>query len=148
MASYSLPSLFSANGRRSPLFLPNKSPKTLRLIKVHTFQDEGRSTRKDNNIVDKNLDVLKERMEMVKVKERLESCCRCEIGWNYYRHQNEEQHDDVIMNSHRRNKTLISDLIQIMGLVCGTVGSTCLSGTLLLCLLSLVVHFHSILSFH
>ncbi|KAI9085614.1 hypothetical protein K1719_032457 [Acacia pycnantha] len=148
-SNYSLPSsLFSANGRRSPFFLPSKSPKTLRLITVvHSFQDEGRSTSKNNNMVDENLSVLKKRMEMVKVKERLERCCRCEIGWNYdqINEEDEQQHHDIIS---KNNQTLMSDLIQIIGLVCGTVGSTCLSGTLLLCLFSLLAHHHSLFSFN
>lgn len=83
---------------------------------------------------------------MVKVKERLERCCNCEIGWNYYQ-INDEQRDQDIFNI-GRNQTFISDLIQIFGLVCGTVGSTCLSGSLLLYLISLIVHHHSLLSFH
>ncbi|XP_054790137.1 uncharacterized protein LOC129295625 [Prosopis cineraria] len=130
MASYSLPSFFSANGRRAPLFLPNKPPKTLSLIRVHSFQDEGRYT-----IVDENMSVLKERMEVVKVKEKLERCCRCENGWNYHHHHNYKQNLNLGYDSY-------------YWLVFGTVGSTCLSGTLLLCLLSLFVHLHSFLPFN
>lgn len=85
----------------------------------------GRST----NMVDGNLNVLKERIKMVKVKERLERCCKCQHGWNY----------NVPLNSnHKRNKAC--NFIELMGLVCGTLGLTCFGGTLFLCLVSLLVH--------
>ncbi|KAK2652365.1 hypothetical protein Ddye_012221, partial [Dipteronia dyeriana] len=40
--------------------------------------------RLNNGIVDANLSILRERMDEVKMKERLERCCRSsENGWNY-----------------------------------------------------------------
>lgn len=87
----------------------------------------GRST----NIVDANLKFLKERVEMVKVKERLERCCKCQNGWNYVSVSND--------NKRKRNKEL-SSFIELTSLVCGTLSLTCFGGTLFLCLVSLLVH--------
>lgn len=122
----SLPSFFSVKPRGSYLKGCNIR-RGLQVIKVQNYQDEGRST----NMVDANLNVLKERMEMVKVKERLERCCKCQHGWNY----------DTVSNHYKikRSKELCS-LIEMIGLVCGTLGFTCFGGTLLLCLVSLLVH--------
>ncbi|KAK7295750.1 hypothetical protein RJT34_18662 [Clitoria ternatea] len=119
MATNSLPSFFSLNAQ-------NRG--RLRLIKVQSYhQDEGRST----NMVDANLNVLKKRIEMVKVNERLERCCKCQHGWNYVPISNNLKT--------KPNKELFS-LIELAGLVCGTLGLTCFGGTLFLCLVSLLVH--------
>lgn len=89
----------------------------------------GRST----DIVDANLNVLKERIEMVKVKERFERCCKCQHGWNYV---------PLSINDHtktKRDKELRS-FIQLIGLVFGTIGLTSFAGTFFLCLVSLLAH--------
>ena len=96
---------------------------------INDHQSTGRST---NNMVDANLNVLKERIEMVKVKERLERCCKCQQGWNYHPVSND--HHKI-----KRSKELYS-LIELTCLVCGTIGFTCFGGTLFLCLVSLLVH--------
>lgn len=81
-------------------------------------------------MVDANMNVLRGRMEMVKVKERLERCCKCQHGWNY-----------VQVSDHKTKKNKeFSSLIELAGLVCGTFGLTCFGGTLCLCLVSLLVH--------
>lgn len=95
--------------------------------------------------IDANLNVLKERMEMVKVKEQLERCCRStQNGWNYINiNNNYELYDhQLLMQMKRRtkHKDLLSNLVDLSLLVCGTLGFTCLSGTLFLCLLSLIFH--------
>ncbi|XP_058740039.1 uncharacterized protein LOC131626941 [Vicia villosa] len=102
----------------------------MQVIKVQNYhQDEGRST----DMVDANLIVLKERIEMVKVKERLERCCKSQHGWNYV---------PLSINDHRKNKRdkELRSLIELIGLVCGTIGFTSFVGTLFLCLVSLLVH--------
>ncbi|RVW83509.1 hypothetical protein CK203_064935 [Vitis vinifera] len=48
-------------------------------VRAQSYRDEGRSS----NMVDANLRVLKERIDVVRMKERLERCCRHEYGWNY-----------------------------------------------------------------
>lgn len=85
-----------------------------------------------NNIVDANLSVLRERIEGVKIKERLERCCKRERGWNYAPGYNYKL----------KKKMKLAQLVDLVGLVCGTIGWTCLSGTIFLCLFSLVVHLN------
>ncbi|XP_061338310.1 uncharacterized protein LOC133285151 [Gastrolobium bilobum] len=120
-----MPSFISVKGRGSYLKGCNIR-RGLQVIKCQNYQDEGRSI----DMVDENLKVLKERIEMVKVKERLERCCKCQQGWNY---------GPVSDHKTKRNKDL-SSLIELTGLVCGTLGFTCFGGTLLLCLVSMLVH--------
>ncbi|XP_019455289.1 PREDICTED: uncharacterized protein LOC109356421 [Lupinus angustifolius] len=99
------------------------------IIKVQNYQDEGRST----NIVDANLNVLKERVKMVKVKEQLEKCCNYQHGWNY----------NYVPGSNNYKIKIIKEfcgLIELTCLVFGTLGFTCFGGTLLVCLVSLLVH--------
>ena len=81
-------------------------------------------------MVDSNLRVLRERIEQVQMKERLERCCRKEHGWNYAPGYNYKLKRD----------TQISDFFGLVSLATGTVGLTLLSGTLGLYLVSLVVH--------
>ncbi|CAK8542673.1 unnamed protein product [Lathyrus sativus] len=102
----------------------------MQVIKVQNYhQEEGRST----DMVDGNLNVLKERIEMVKVKERLERCCKSQHGWNYI---------PLSMSDHQKDKRdrELRSLIELIGLVCGTIGFTSFLGTLFLCLVSLIVH--------
>ncbi|PKI68425.1 hypothetical protein CRG98_011222 [Punica granatum] len=35
------------------------------------------------NTVDANMSLLRKRIDEVRMKERLERCCRSELGWNY-----------------------------------------------------------------
>lgn len=82
------------------------------------------------SIVDANLSVLRERIEEVVMKERLERCCRCEYGWNYasgYDHKLKKHKD-------------LKEFFELAGLIGGTIGFTCLGGTLFLCLVSVLVH--------
>ncbi|KAI4346947.1 hypothetical protein L6164_007809 [Bauhinia variegata] len=122
----SLPSFSNVNSRCSYPKWSNRR-QVLKVIKFQSFQEEGRST----NIVDANLNALKERIEMVKVKERLERCCRCQHGWNYA---------PVYNHKLKRSSKELSKLVELSFLVCGTIGFTCVSGTFLLCLVSLLVH--------
>ncbi|KAG4922947.1 hypothetical protein AAZX31_18G273600 [Glycine max] len=128
MAAASLPSFFSVQARGPYLkFKRSNIRRGPQIIKVQNYQDEGRSTN-----IDANLNVLKKRIEMVRVKERLERCCKSQHGWNY-----------VPVSDHRitkgSNKEEFS-LIEFTGLVCGTLGLTCFGGTLFIYLVSLVVH--------
>ncbi|KAE9595185.1 hypothetical protein Lal_00009295 [Lupinus albus] len=101
------------------------------IIKVQNYQDEGRFI----NIVDANLNVLKERVDMVKVKvkEKLERCGKCQHGWNY---------NYVPISNHYKIKIIkeFCGLIELTCLVCGTLGFTCLGGTLLVYLVSFLVY--------
>ena len=84
-------------------------------------------------MVDANLRVLKERMNMVRVKERLERSRRHDqYGWNY-----------AAVNDCKLRKDTddqISHLFEVVGLVGGFVSLTLFSGTVGLCLVSLLVH--------
>ncbi|KAK2415250.1 hypothetical protein P8452_60493 [Trifolium repens] len=102
----------------------------MQVIKVQNYQDEGRFT----NMVDANLNVLKERIEMVKVKEKFERCCKCQQGWNYV--------PLSINNDYQKNKRNreLKSFIEFIGLVCGTIGVTSFAGTLFIYLVSLLVH--------
>ncbi|KAL6324797.1 hypothetical protein AAG906_018324 [Vitis piasezkii] len=71
----SAPPAFSTVIRPS---LKHNSHRRLR-VRAQSFRDEGRQS----NMVDASLSVLRERIEQVQIKERLERCCRREHGWNY-----------------------------------------------------------------
>ncbi|XP_014497612.1 uncharacterized protein LOC106759120 [Vigna radiata var. radiata] len=115
----SLSSFFFVQPRR-----PYPKRSNTRLIKVQNYQDEERWTS-----VDGDLNVLKKRIEMVRVKERLERCCRSQHGWNYVSLYNDKV---------RGNKEF--NVIEFGGLVCGSLGLTFFAGTFFICLLSLIVH--------
>jgi hypothetical protein len=83
-------------------------------------------TGRPSNNVDANLSVLREKIEVIKMKERLERCCKCENGWNYV-----GGYDYKL----KRNKEM-SHFFELVGLICGTLGFTFLSGTVCLCLVS------------
>ncbi|XP_015962988.1 uncharacterized protein LOC107486929 [Arachis duranensis] len=107
--------------------------RNLRVIKVQKYHEEGSST----NMVDANLKVLKERIEMVKVKEKLERSCKCQQGWNYYQVSDDNYLCQKIKGNNNKE---LHNLIELTCLVCGTIGSTCFGGTLLLYLVSLLLH--------
>ncbi|KOM28540.1 hypothetical protein LR48_Vigan549s009500 [Vigna angularis] len=96
----SLSSFFFVQPRR-----PYPKRSNTRLIKVQNYQDEERWTS-----VDGDLNVLKKRIEMVRVKERLERCCRSQHGWNYV-----PLYNDKI----RGNKEF--NVIEFVGLVCSPI---------------------------
>ncbi|KAL4018268.1 hypothetical protein IC575_021859 [Cucumis melo] len=100
-------------------------------IRAQCFRDDqGRF----NKMVDSNLGVLRERIEEVKTREKLERCLSCKhnYGWNYvasydYKLQKDKQ---------------FSEFLQILFLITASLGFTFLSGTFSLCLLSFLLHFH------
>ena len=81
-------------------------------------------------MVDANLRVLKERIEQVRNKERLERCCTSEQGWNY----------TPVYSSHYKKQDVLSQCYDLIGLVFGTAGLAVLFGTLVLCMFSLLLH--------
>lgn len=92
-------------------------------------------TGRSRSIVDANLRVLKERIEEVRIKERLERCCSTseKYGWNYAPH---------CYNYKHKREASLSNYIQLLGWVGGTSGLVILSGTAILSLVSLIVHFN------
>ncbi|KAL9343916.1 hypothetical protein Peur_064347 [Populus x canadensis] len=97
-------------------------------VRAQRFRDEGKSS----NNVDANLGVLRERIEEVKIRERLERGCRCEYGWNHEPGYNYKLKKEVGLHDHH--------FVDLAGLVCGTIGFTFIAGALILSLVSLFVH--------
>lgn len=89
-------------------------------------------TGRSNNIVDANLGVLRGRIEEVRIKERLERCYRCKYGWNYAPGYNYKLKKDINL----------SEFFELVGFIGVTFGVTCLSGTVILSLISIVVHLN------
>ncbi|XAR71393.1 hypothetical protein NMG60_11028628 [Bertholletia excelsa] len=113
-----------------PAVMPSRNrPKPFLQVRAQSCRDEGRS----NNFVDANLRVLRERIEELRTKERLERCYRSAIGWNYA-----PGYDYKRKSSERK-----SQLLELFGLACGTFGLTIGSCSLCLCLVSLLVHHMS-----
>ncbi|XP_050229956.1 uncharacterized protein LOC126679062 [Mercurialis annua] len=105
------------------------NPRRIVRVRAQSFRDEGRSS---IDIVEENLSVLKERIQEVKVKEKLERCCRCEHGWNYaagYNYKIKKQAD-------------LSQFLDLLRLIFGAFGFSCVSGTFVLCIVSLIVHLN------
>ncbi|VVA28516.1 Hypothetical predicted protein [Prunus dulcis] len=87
---------------------------------------------RSRNIVDANLSVLREKIEVIKMRERLEKCCNNkhqQYGWNYA----------AGYNYKLRRAREVSTFFELMRLVCVTVGATCFTATLCLVLVSLVL---------
>ncbi|KAL7221590.1 hypothetical protein ACSBR1_023530 [Camellia fascicularis] len=95
-------------------------------FRAQSCRDEGRSS----NIVDANLRVLRERIEEVRMKERLERCCTSENGWNYA----------PCYESKTKSSSESSHFFELFGLFTVNFGLTIVTATLCLCLVSLLVH--------
>ncbi|CAA2958792.1 uncharacterized protein LOC111397708 [Olea europaea var. sylvestris] len=123
MASSSTTSFCSAT-------LPYKKPRFHRFLQVRSqsYGEEGKS----RDIVDVNLCILRERIQEIRVKERLENCCVAKQGWNYAH----------AYNYKRKIDAQFSLFLQIIGIVCGTFSLVLACCTLCLCLFSLLVHLH------
>ncbi|KAI3451805.1 hypothetical protein Pfo_008470 [Paulownia fortunei] len=97
-------------------------------VRAQSYRDEGRSS----NMVDANLHLLRERIEEVKNKERLERCCVAEPGWNYAPVQSFKA---------KRGEELLQ-FLELVGMAGGTFGLTILSCSFCLCIASLLVHLN------
>ncbi|KAK3036516.1 hypothetical protein RJ639_030957 [Escallonia herrerae] len=97
-------------------------------VKAQSFRDEGKSC----NMVDENLILLRQRVEQVRIKERLERCCTSQHGWNY----------TTAYNYKHKREAVLSQYFELIGLVGGTAGLAIVNGTMLLCLVSLFVHLN------
>ncbi|KAL2241428.1 uncharacterized protein LOC110013189 [Sesamum indicum] len=97
-------------------------------LRAHYYENEGRS----RNMVDANLRVLRERIEDIKNRERLERCCVAEPGWNYT-----PIHNNYIKPKRDR---ISRRFLQLMLEVGGTLGFTVLSCSFCLYAISLLLH--------
>lgn len=79
------------------------------------------------------MSTLTQRIEELRMHERLQRYCRGGVGWNYPHY-----YDTKLKRNGR-----VSESLEIAGLVVGTIGFTFLTGTLCLCLVSLVIHLAS-----
>ncbi|KAH7533898.1 hypothetical protein FEM48_Zijuj04G0180400 [Ziziphus jujuba var. spinosa] len=131
MAS-SLPCFCAAIKLKSSLKL-NKTYGSVQ-ARAQSFRDEERYS---SNMVDENMKILRERMEVVRKKEKLERCCRGQVGWNY-----SKCYDYKV----KRDKQLVK-MVEVAGVIGGSLGFTFFTGILFLCLVSLLVHFNQIISF-
>ncbi|MCD7456403.1 hypothetical protein HAX54_031635 [Datura stramonium] len=101
-------------------------------IRAHNYRDEGKS----RHVVDENLQVLRERIEEVKMKERLEKCFVCDKqGWNYTA-------TTAALYLKKKRKKQLDQFIELLWVVGGTIGFTFLGCTLCLYLTSLLIHFN------
>ncbi|XP_060194923.1 uncharacterized protein LOC132624113 [Lycium barbarum] len=103
-------------------------------VRAQSYEDEGKS----RHVVDANLQVLKQRIEEVKIKERMERCLTCKQGWNYTATNASLYYDK---KSKKEYLDYISQCAELLGMVGGTIGFTILCCTLCLCLTSLLIHF-------
>ncbi|XP_055805826.1 uncharacterized protein LOC129874553 [Solanum dulcamara] len=108
--------------------IPQKLPK----IRAQSYRDEGKSSK---HVVDANLQVLKERIEEVKMKERLEKCLVCEQGWNYTPTNAKLYYD-------KKHKKQMDEFVELFWMVGGTIGFTILGCTLCLYLTSLLIRLN------
>ncbi|XP_031390270.1 uncharacterized protein LOC116202796 [Punica granatum] len=95
-------------------------------VKAQSFREEESS----RNTVDANMSLLRKRIDEVRMKERLERCCRSELGWNYAAEYNPKL---------RRDKAA-TELFELVSLSFGTIAFTLISCTAFLCLASLLAH--------
>lgn len=95
---------------------------------------------KSRHVVDANLQVLKERMEEVKMKERLERCLACEQGWNYTATTNTASL--YLQKKRKKELDYISQCVELFCMVGGTIGFTILGCSLCLYLTSLLIHLN------
>lgn len=102
------------------------------VFRLYTFA--GRYSNSSKNMVDGNMKVLTERLEVVKMKEKLERCCRCQLGWNY------APNYDYKLKRDRE----FTGMVEVVGVIGGTFVFTFFTGTVCLCLVSLFLHFNQI----
>ncbi|RXH90545.1 uncharacterized protein LOC126634115 [Malus sylvestris] len=129
-ASSSLPSLCNLVQPSTIKIRCSTRLRRIMQVRAQSLDEEGRS----RNIVDANLSVLREKMEVVKMRERLEKyCCkRQQNGWNY----------SPGYNYKLRRARDVSTFFELIRLVGVTLGFTCFSATFLLVLVSILVHLN------
>ncbi|CAK9141300.1 unnamed protein product [Ilex paraguariensis] len=126
MASSSLPSFCSL----SKPFCKSKAQKYPR-VRSESFRNEGNSA----NIVDANLSVLRERIEQVRKKERIDTRrCIPQNGWTYKPVYDHDKH---------KRDSLLSESIKLVGYVGSAFGLVFLSGSLCVFIVSFAVHLHT-----
>lgn len=99
--------------------------------------------RSGKQIDDANLQVLRERVEVIRVKESLE---RLLFVDHHYQIQKQKLLDEAgwtnVEGYRHQKKRKQSSFLELLTVVCGTFGFTIASGTLCLCLASILVHLN------
>ncbi|KAI3785227.1 hypothetical protein L1987_44342 [Smallanthus sonchifolius] len=116
----SVPSL--ARATVLPLHKEHKARARLH-VRAQSLRDEGRL----RNLVDSNMKLLKDRIEVMRAKERLERNHRPD-GWDY--------ESKYIQKRPRKQP----EYLQTIALICGASSLSILIGTILLCIFSIIVH--------
>ncbi|KAK1433217.1 hypothetical protein QVD17_10126 [Tagetes erecta] len=93
-------------------------------VRAQGLRDEGRS----NNSVDSNMKLLKDRIEVMRAKERLERSHNKPCGW-----------DQASQYVHKRPEKQ-PEYLQTLALVFGMSSLPIFIGTVLLCIISIIVH--------
>ncbi|KAI3726434.1 hypothetical protein L1987_66231 [Smallanthus sonchifolius] len=91
-------------------------------IRAQSLGDKGRS----RNLVDSSMKILKDRIEVIRTKERLERRSRPH-GWDY---------DSNYISRHRKQP----EYTKTLALICGTSSLSVLTGTALLYIFSVIAH--------
>ncbi|CAN4083152.1 unnamed protein product [Withania somnifera] len=121
----------SSSAVHFPARIMSSSKYKIPQIRAQSHRDEGKS----RHVVDANLKVLRERIEEVKMKERLEKCLVCEQGWNYTA-------TSANVYLEKKQKKKLDEFVEVMWMVGGTIGFTMLGCTLCLYLISLIIHLN------
>ncbi|XP_060185629.1 uncharacterized protein LOC132615090 [Lycium barbarum] len=101
------------------------------IIMSRNFHGEGNSA---YNIVDSNLNALRQRIEVLRKKEKLiNTIYKREIGWNYI-----WEYEDK-----RKKHSLVLELVELAGLAGSNILIVFIIGSLCMLLLSLILHMHS-----
>ncbi|KAF7847894.1 hypothetical protein BT93_L2477 [Corymbia citriodora subsp. variegata] len=100
-------------------------------VRAQRFREEGRSS--SSNLVDANLSILTKRINESKMKEKLERCCRSELGWN-------SATSGCYSIPKRRKHTERPEFFELLLLVCRNIGLTNIACAFFLCLASIFIH--------
>ncbi|KAJ0961904.1 hypothetical protein J5N97_029732 [Dioscorea zingiberensis] len=100
------------------------------LARAKSSSDEGKSS---VSIVDGNMGMLKERVAMIKLRERLRRGSRGSHGWNYMKSYES-------CESEIKRDVKFKEFVEVVELVFGNIGLTIVGCTILLCFVSFLVH--------
>ncbi|KAI3785226.1 hypothetical protein L1987_44341 [Smallanthus sonchifolius] len=93
-------------------------------IRAQSLGDQGRSS----NLVDSSMKILKDRIEVIRTKERLERRSK-PYGWDY---------DSNYISKHKKQP----EYTNTPALICGTLSLSVLTGTALLHIFSVIAHLN------
>nr|GMD68226.1 Increased rDNA silencing protein [Ipomoea batatas] len=120
-----IPSFLSSNGLSRA-----KAHAAYPQVISRSFRDEDRSFKG----VEANLSILRQRIEVIGSKEKLERCYKFQQqGWNYISEYNEK---------HKRDK-MVLESFEVAGLVGWNLSLVFLTGSFCIFLVSFIAHIHA-----